>query len=182
MVAMTVLPRDHEWTVADLEALPEDGLRYELVDGTLLVSPAPTRLHQRCLSNLLWVLRQACPPEFEVLPAPTDFQPTMRRSLQPDVLVCRRDDPGVKALTEPLLLAVEIVSPSSRSVDLVLKRELYGQAGVASYWVVDPDVPSITVWDLDSGGFGEAIVVSGDAVLTVKLPFPMTVVPSALLA
>lgn len=182
MVTMTVLPRDHPWTVADLDTLPDDGLRYELVDGTLLVSPAPSRVHQRCLGNLLHLLHRECPNELEVLPAPMDYQPTLTRSLQPDVLVARRDDPGMKALTQPLVLAVEILSPSSRSVDLVLKRALYEQAGVASYWVVDPEVPSITAWVLRDGRFDEPRVAEGASELVADLPFRVRVVPSALLA
>lgn len=145
---MTVLPRDHPWTVADLELLPEDGLRYELVDGTLLVSAAPSKQHQRVLGNLHLLLRAACPPELEVFLAPTDYQPTSTRSLQPDLLVVARDDPGGGAVTTPLALAVEVLSPSSRSIDLVLKRELYEQAGVRCYWVVDPDELSLRAWVL----------------------------------
>jgi Uma2 family endonuclease len=148
---MTVLPRDHPWTVADLELLPDDGLRYELVDGTLLVSAAPSKMHQRVIGNLHLLLRAACPPELEVFLAPTDYQPTSTRSLQPDLLVVSRDDPGNKAVTTPLALAVEVLSPSSRSVDLVLKRELYEQAGVGCYWVVDAEEPSLRAWLLQDG-------------------------------
>ncbi len=177
---MTVLPRDHPWTVADLETLPDDGLRYELVDGMLVVSPAPSRLHQRVLMNLAVLLHAACPPELEVVPAPTDYQPTATRSLQPDVLVVSRDDPGMGAVTTPLALAVEILSPSSRSMDLVLKRELYAQAGVLAYWVVDPAVPSITVWEGPT--YGEPVVVAGTDLLTVAAPFAITLSPGALLS
>jgi Uma2 family endonuclease len=182
MVTMTVMPRDHPWTVADLDDTPDDGLRYELVDGTLLVSQPPHWLHQRCLGNVLHLLHQACPNELEVLPGPVAYEPTRTTSLQPDVLVSRRDAPGAKALTDPLDLAVEILSPSSRIVDLVLKRELYEQAGVASYWVVDPAVPSITAWVLTGGRFGEPRMVTGDSALVADLPFSVTVVPSALLS
>lgn len=94
MTVMTVLPRGHAWTVADLATLPDDGLRYELVDGTLLVSAAPSKLHQRALGNLYVLLRAACPAELEVFLAPTDYQPTSTRSFQPDLLVVSRDDPG----------------------------------------------------------------------------------------
>lgn len=178
---MTVLPRDHPWTVADLALLPDDGLRYELVDGTLLVSAAPSKLHQRCVGNLHVLLRGACPPGLEVFLAPTDYQPTETRSLQPDLLVVSRDDPGPAAVTTPLALAVEVLSPSSRSVDLLLKRELYRQAGVASYWVVDPLVPSVEVWQLVDGAYGEPLVVSGDGVLELAEPFPVSLRPSSLL-
>ena len=70
--------------------------------------------------------------------APTDYQPTNTRSFQPDLLVVSRTDPGDAAVTTPLALAVEVLAPSSRSMDLVLKRAVYEQAGVSTYWVVDP--------------------------------------------
>ena len=181
MTRMTVLPRDHAWTVADLDDLPDDGLRYELVDGTLLVSAAPSKLHQRALGNLHLLLAPVCPPHLEVFLAPTDYQPTSTRSFQPDLLVVRRDDPGQKAVTTPLLLAVEILSPSSRSVDQVLKRALYEQSGVAHFWVVDADEPSVTVWDLVDGSYDAGGVVRGAETLAVQEPFPVTVVPQDLL-
>jgi Uma2 family endonuclease len=181
MTHMPVRPRDRVWTIADLAELPDDGLRYELVDGTLLVSAAPSKVHQRVLGNLYAALRLACPVELEVFFAPTDYQPTSTRSLQPDLLVVRRDDPGQVAVTTPLVLAVEVLSPSSRSIDRVLKRALYEQSGVAHYWVVDTDQPSITAWTLGEGGYGESAVVSGGQVLSVEQPFPISVVPTRLL-
>lgn len=168
---MTVLPRDHEWTVADLELLPDDGLRYELVDGTLLVSAAPSKQHQRVLGNLYLILRAACPAELEVFLAPTDYQPTSRRSLQPDLLVVTRADTGTSAVTTPLALAVEVLSPSSRSIDLVLKRELYEQAGVQAYWVVDPQDLTLRAWVLEDGRLVEQPVdLSAPAVLPGPVP------------
>lgn len=167
---MTVLPRDHAWTVADLELLPDDGLRYELVDGTLLVSAAPSKQHQRVLGNLYLILRAACQPELEVFLAPTDYQPTATRSLQPDLLVVSRDDPSLKAVTTPLALAVEVLSPSSRSIDLVLKRELYEQARVQCYWVVDPDALTVRAWLLQDGHLVERPV---DITMPTILPGPV---------
>jgi Uma2 family endonuclease len=176
MTTMTVLPRDHPWTVADLADLPDDGLRYELVDGTLLVSPAPNKAHQRCVGRLHLLLHQACPAELEVFLAPTDYQPTSTRSLQPDLLVVARDDPGTGAVTTPLALAVEVLSPSSRSVDLVLKRELYEQAGVDAYWVVDPAAASLRAWVLHDGHYLEQDVrLDGRS----DLPAPFTVSATA---
>ena len=167
---MTVLPRDHAWTVADLELLPDDGLRYELVDGTLLVSAAPSKQHQRVIGNLYLLLRAACPPELEVFLAPTDYQPTATRSLQPDLLVVTRADTGPNAVTMPLALAVEVLSPSSRSIDLVLKRELYEQAGVQCYWVVDPDDLTLRAWLLEDGRLVEQPV---DLSAPTLLPGPV---------
>jgi Uma2 family endonuclease len=181
MTVMTVLRRDRPWTVADLADLPDDGLRYELVDGTLLVSAAPSKLHQRAVGNLHVLLRAACPPALEVFLAPTDYQPTSTRSLQPDLLVVTRDDPGDAAVTTPLALAVEVLSPSSRSIDVVLKRALYEQAGVEQYWIVDPHEPSLTVWRRGREGFEEPEVVSADAVLCLDSPVSVEVRPSELI-
>ena len=178
---MTVMPRDHEWTVDDLAGTPDDGLRYELVDGVLLVSAAPSNLHQIVLVELLSLLRAACPREARVLVAPTDYQPTRRRSLQPDVLVAWRRDVGETSITAPLLLAVEVLSPSTRSVDLLLKRGLYEESGVAAYWVVDPLVPSIQAWTLQDGAYVDAGYAEGPQQLHVNQPFGVTVTPQDLL-
>src|SRR5699024_4268096 len=108
MGAMTVMPRTgEEWTVDDLDRIPEGGLQYELLDGLLLVTPAPVRAHQRAVGNLHLLLRAACRPGFEVLLAPFDWRPDRRTSLQPDLLVVRDDDPGTKNVSKPLALAVE---------------------------------------------------------------------------
>jgi len=178
---MTVMPRDHEWTVDDLAHTPDDGLRYELVDGVLLVSAAPSNLHQIALGELYVLLRAACPPDARVMLAPTDFQPTRRRSLQPDLLVAWRRDVGTEPITAPLLLAVEVLSPSTRSVDLLLKHGLYAESGVAAYWVVDPLVPSVQAWTLVDGTYVDAGFAEGDQPLHLERPFAVTVVPEALL-
>jgi Uma2 family endonuclease len=179
MTAVTLLPRDHPWTVADLADLLDDRLRYELVDGTLLVSPAPSKLHQRCAARLHLLLAAACPPDLEVFLPRTAYQPTLTRSLQPELLVVCRDDPGDAAVTTPLALAVEVLSPSSRSVDRVLKRELYEQSGVQAYWV-DSNEPSITAWTLERGRYGEPVVVRAEEPLVAGRPFPVRVVPADL--
>lgn len=178
MSSVTVMPRDHAWTVADLANLPDDGLRYELVDGTLLVSAAPNKAHQRAIGRLHLLLAAACPPDLEVFLAPTDYQPTNTRSFQPDLLVVSRTDPGDAAVTTPLALAVEVLSPSSRSVDLVLKRAVYEQAGVATYWVVDPIDQNVTVWTLVEGVYAEPTVVRAPE--TLEQPFHVRVDPTAL--
>ena len=180
MADVTVLRRDGDWTVDDLALLPDDGLQYELADGVLLVSPAPRPVHQRASSRLYLALVTACPPELEVFYAPLDFQPTRRRSLQPDLLVVRREDVGETAIERPLLLAVEVLSPATRSKDLILKRGLYAESGVASYWVVDLDVPSITAWTLRGGRYDDEVVAIGDAPFVAAAPYDVRLVPSSL--
>jgi Uma2 family endonuclease len=175
-----VMPRERDWTVDDLDALPDDGLQYELLDGLLLVTPAPIVVHQRALTRLLVQLVGMCPPELEVFPAPLDWRPDRRTSLQPDVLVARKDELGIKNLTGPLVLAVEVLSPSTRRKDLVLKRSKYEDAGVESYWVVDPEVPSITAWDLVDGRYVDAGAASGEQPLHLQRPFPVDLTPADL--
>jgi len=181
--AMLSAPAGVEWTHEDLDALPEThALRYELVDGQLLVSSAPSIEHQRASRGLFLLLHAACPPELEVLFSPVDFRPTSRRSLQPDLLVFHRSHLTSKGLTSGLVLAVEILSPSTRSVDLILKRALFEEAGVDSYWVVDPLEPSITVWELRAGSYVEAGCAVAGQQLELIAPYAVTIVPAALTA
>ena len=181
MTSVTVMPRDGDWTVADLADIPDDGLQYELADGVLLVSPAPLFRHQVVAGEVYVLLRAACPADLQVLFAPVDFQPTERRSLQPDVLVLRRTDAGETRIVAPLLLAVEVLSPSTRSKDLLLKRGLYEDSGVTSYWVIDPEEPSVLVLELEGGRYVEAGRAVADQVLHVALPFPVELQPALLL-
>jgi len=150
MTAMSVMPRQSdEWTVDDL--LPDDGLQYELLDGLLLVSPAPTRRHQRAAARLFAMLQQSCPPDMEVLFAPLDWRPDTSTSLQPDVLVLGNRNLESTA-ADSMILAVEVLSPSTRRKDTILKRSKYEDEGVASYWIVDPKAPSITAWNMLTAG------------------------------
>jgi Uma2 family endonuclease len=184
MVLMPVMPRESkDWTVADLEHVPDDGLQYELLDGILLVSPSPVPQHQWVVSRLFLRLESARPPGLEIYLAPIDWQPDDRTSLQPDLLVVDAADVrGTEPITAPLLLAVEVLSPSTRRKDLVSKRSKYQDAGVASYWMVDPDPqkPNIVVCELRAGRYVETGTASGDDEISLDLPFRVTLQPSAL--
>jgi Uma2 family endonuclease len=177
---MEELPRDHDWTVDDLALLPDDGLQYELVDGVLLVSPSPRPVHQRAVLEIAVLLRAACPPDLETFVAPLDFQPTRRRSLQPDVCVVRKEDIEETNIVRPPLLVVEVLSPSTRSKDLVLKRAIYAESGVPSYWVFDPGVPSLTVNELRGGGYHEVAKAVGDECYEISSPLTLVVMPTAI--
>ena len=170
------------FTFEDLDAFPDDGLRYELLDGMLLVTPAPAPVHQRAAFRVARSLDQVCPADLEVFIAPLDFRPTERRSLQPDVLVSRREDVGTKVIERPPLLVVEVLSPSTRSSDWMLKTQLYAEAGVPSYWLVDPDEPSLTVLELSGAAYVEKAVVLGNEVYDVAAPFGVRVVPAELVS
>lgn len=186
MTTMTVMPRGtDEWTVHDLDGLPEDGLQYELLDGILLVTPAPVPLHQRALGNLHLLLRAACPPELEVFLAPIDWQPDLRTSLQPDLLVVRRELVGVKNITRPLELAVEILSPSTHRKDTMLKASRYAEAGIGSFWVVDPGTvgdagPTVTVHSLRDRSYVPTAHAARAETITTERPFTVTITPDEL--
>lgn len=181
MGAVTTLPRGRSLTVADLETMPDDGHRYELIDGTLLVTPAPSVRHQRASTRLLVLLDSACPPELEVFSAPLDVVLGPSTGVQPDLLVARRADLTEKNLPAAPLLAVEILSPSTRLVDLNLKRAAYERAGVANYWVIDPMDPRLLAWELRDGAYVEVADVTADESWTAQAPYTVTVVPSSLL-
>ena len=169
---------DGGWTADDLADFPDDGLRYELVDGVLLVSAAPSEEHQIAQLELLHLLRLVIPAELRVLAAPFDVRFGPRRQLQPDIVVLPKD----RTLTvRTPLLVVEVLSPSTRATDSTLKRLVFEQGGVAAYWLVDPLAPSVTVLELRDGGYVEVAVVRGDERYRATRPFPVELVPSQLL-
>lgn len=169
-------------TARDLEGMPDDGRRYELIDGALLVTPAPGARHQKITYRLYGVLEAACPPEFDVLGAPFAVHHGDRIELQPDVLVGRAGDFTEKDLPAAPVLAVEVLSPSTAIYDLNLKKAVYERLGTGSYWVIDPADPALTVFELDEDGhYHQAAKAAGDEVLEVELPFPVRIVPRELL-
>lgn len=181
MASMTTLPRGRAFTAADLEAMPDDGNRYELIDGALIVTPAPLPRHQIVAANLFTVLRTVCPPALRVLFAPLDVKLSESTVLQPDLLVAAKESFGEKNLPGTPLLAVEILSPSTRHIDLGLKRSRYEAAGCPSYWVVEPETPSITAWQLEEGEYTVAGSATGEELCLLDQPFRVQVVPARLL-
>jgi Uma2 family endonuclease len=177
-----------EFTVEDLERMPDDGRRYELLDGVLLVSPAPGVWHQEVAGTLYRLLYQACPPALHVVIAPFEWRRGRGTALQPDVLVARRDDLlAVQSggfLGQPPVLAVEVLSPSSRRIDRLSKLSAYEEAGVDSYWLVDPGphAPSLHALDLLDGRYVEVGCPSGEQAWQAQRPFAVTVVPADLVA
>ena len=170
------------FTVHDLEGMPDDGRRYELIDGELLVSPAPGLRHQTVALRLYRLLDDACPDDLYVLAAPFAVRTDISNEVQPDVLVARFDELTDKNLPAAPLLAVEILSPTGRLIDLSLKRAAYERMGTPSYWVLDPDVPDLLVLELDAHGqYQDVAQVVGDDVFEAHRPFPVRVVPSELL-
>lgn len=120
-------------------------------------------------------------PEYRVLVAPFDVRLSRFTVVEPDVLVARKSDLTDARLEGAPVLAVEVLSPGTRRIDLGTKRLTYEAAGVPAYWLVDPDGPSLTVLHLQEGRYVEQTVVSGDQPYEAEFPFPVTVVPARLI-
>ncbi len=154
------------WTLADLESLPEDGNRYELVDGCLLVTPGPTQRHQRSANALRRVLEPHLPPGWE---ASTEFTLPFAIDTQriPDLAVYRwpplepRADDRSPVGPADVGLILEVVSPSTRRTDRFAKPGEYADAGIAVYWRLEtePDLVLHT-FVLDGSTYRAAAVIT----------------------
>ena len=139
-----------DWTVDEVRALPDDGNRYEVIDGELFVTPAPSWPHQRAAFHLARLLApHAEQLALECLIAPAEVAFSQRRSVEPDVFVV----PLVHARpatcfedVQRLVLAVEVISPSTARADRYRKRHLYQSEDVPEYWIVDPDARFVERW------------------------------------
>lgn len=180
MEDVQTLPRSRALTREDLDTMPDDGHRYELIDGALVVTPAPSWRHQRVVLALAVHLRAGCPEDLEVFVAPVDVALAVDTVMQPDVLVARRADLGERDLPAAPVLAVEVLSPSTRRIDHTLKRSRFEVSGCPSYWVVDPQTPSLTAWELGASDYAERAHVIGDDEFEAALPFPVTIRPTEL--
>lgn len=180
MTGVTTLPYGRALTRDDLDAMPDDGHRYELLDGALIVTPAPSTGHQSVVAQLHLVLHAAVPDDLKVLFAPLDVVLAVDTVLQPDLLVAPRDAFTARDLPTAPVLAVEVLSPSTRRIDLLVKRDRYRSAGCAAYWVVDPDEPSVLAWELSGDDYVEAGRASGSEVLELDRPFSVRVCPAEL--
>jgi Uma2 family endonuclease len=169
-------------TYEDYRLLPEDGKRYELMEGELfIVSPAPSTRHQSVVANLLFALVGALqkPGLARILPAPTDLVLSPTNVVQPDLIIVGTANGSIitpRAVEGSPDIVVEILSPSSLDRDQYIKRRLYQQFRVPEYWVVDPESGSIVVYRLDQGTYG--IRARYDRASTLECPeFPALRIP-----
>jgi len=142
-----------EWTVEMLDALPDDGQLYELVDGIVHVTPAPALNHQLVAGHLHYLLKQYLSGSAVGRPliSPSDVRrgDRTRNRVQPDVFVVRRVDgelPRYPFAMADLLLAVEVSSPNDPLYDYHTKRTLYMANGVPEYWVINPEARNLSRW------------------------------------
>ena len=187
---MSVVSIDQAWpaagqpfTIAELDRMPQDGRRYELAAGVLVLSPRPSTIHQVAAYRIGAALGASCPAGWQVVPEPAVVL-SLQTEFDPDVVVARLADLGGTKITRAPLLVVEIRSPSTALFDLNAKKLAYQEFGVESYWVVVPDLgkPELIAFELRDGQYNQAAHVSGDEVYAAERPFPVEVVPSRLVA
>lgn len=141
---------ESEWTAERWRALPDDGKRYEVLDGELYVSPSPTSRHNEVMEALYDRMRPWAKSAglARVRFSPADIEFTPKRVLQPDLYAIpwRQRPPKDWTESRDLLLAVEVLSPDSGRADRHKKRHIYQSQGVAEYWIVDPDARLVERW------------------------------------
>jgi Uma2 family endonuclease len=170
-----------DFTSDTLAELPDDGHRHELIDGALLVTPSPLLQHQRISSAVWRVLDDHCPTDHVAVQAPFDVRLNDETTVQPDVLVARAADLTPRFLQGPPVLAVEVLSRTTRLFDLGTKKDIYAESGCPSYWVIDPEPSRLIAWDLRDGEYVQVTDVTGAESWTAESPFAVTITPSDLL-
>lgn len=161
-------------TYEDYLLFPEDGLRHEILDGEHYVTNAPSRWHQKAVSNLIYffvdLLRRE--PLGEVYAAPFEVLFSIHNVAQPDLLFVSREreriltDRNIQGAPD---LVVEVLSPSTRQADETVKREIYERFGVREYWIVDPQLQTVRAFRRGKRGFASPEDFSADDVLTSPL-------------
>lgn len=180
---MATHPARRGWSYAEFARLPDDGNRYEVIDGELCVTPAPNPIHTRIAFKLASLLEAfvALHRLGWVTPAPVDVLLGDDDYVQPDVVFVRRErgvDITERGIEVPPDLVVEVLSPSTAFRDRGVKRERYAAFGVPEYWIIDPVAHRAEVYRLAEESDVPAIVaterfewqpVPGGPVMTVVL-------------
>jgi Uma2 family endonuclease len=172
-------------TYKDYAALPDDGRRYQILDGELCVTPAPNRLHQKVSANLCAALHAHVRQHAlgEVYAAPTDVILADTTIVQPDVLFIANDRFGVRSdrgIEGAPTLAVEILSPSTAETDRHRKLRLYARFGIPWYWIVDPDARVVEVYRLEGARYALASRHAGGDTFAAEPFAGLTLTPDAL--
>lgn len=173
-MAKSAKPR--RWTYEDFLRLPDDGNRYEIVEGELLVTPTPLKSHQKAVGTLYYLLRLhlEANPIGECFIAPFDVILSDDTVVEPDLLFMSLQrlelatERGVIAAPD---LVVEVLSDSTRRRDLGVKRRAYARYFVREYWIVDPDSGRLAVCVLERGELRKRIeATSGEVASPLVLP------------
>jgi Uma2 family endonuclease len=172
-------------TYKDYEALPTDGRRYEIHEGELSVTPAPSPQHQRVSRNLFRILDAHVKATGlgEVLYAPLDVILSDTSIVQPDLVYLERTRLGAvsdRGVEGPPTLVVEIISPSTTVIDRSTKHQLYARHGVPFFWLVDPEARMVEAFVLGSEGYTLAVRASGPGPVSLPPFSDLALVPASL--
>jgi Uma2 family endonuclease len=140
-------------TAEDYRMLPEEGGRYELIQGELHMAPAPSRYHQKISGNLEFLLRKhlEMDPAGELYHAPLDVYLSKHDVLQPDLVFvanARRSVLVPEGIRGAPTLVVEILSPSTATLDQSVKKQIYAKTGIEELWLVHPEPKSVSIFRL----------------------------------
>jgi Uma2 family endonuclease len=150
--------RGVQFLATDIWDTPDDGKRYEVIDGELYVAPPPVWKHQNGLANLLFILTAFIRAHDlgKIVPAPVGVVLDEHNGIQPDIIYIRRErlsiisERGVEGAPD---LVVEVLSPSTRSRDKGVKMRRYAAAGIPHYWQLDPRTDSLEAYRLGEQGY-----------------------------
>lgn len=170
------------WAIEDLQRLPDDGFRYEIIDGNLLVSPPPAKPHLRATTRLRNLLHAQAPAGLFVCEN-AGVSLSRRRSYRiPDisvVLMSSIEGDGSEFDPTEVVVAIEVLSPDNAGDDLIMKRYQYGKAGIPHYWVVNQRQRTLTVLRHDGvEGYAEVVTLGPGEAWHTEDPFPLTLDPA----
>lgn len=177
---MSTVAGDTGFAAELLVLLEEHDIRYEIIDGSLIVNPPPTFDHEDFLMELAVHLRLRSPDDLAVLGSGFRYFYDGRRGdasnhTMADITVVRRADVEQQGTIDPPLLVVEVQSPSTQKRDLTQKREIYERSGVQTYLLLHPERRTMTVLELRDGQYVEAHHAEPPAVVRLDRPFPVEI-------
>jgi len=181
-------PAQGQWTYDDYLRLPDDGRRYEIIEGVLYVTNAPSFDHQFAVAELLGELRNFVKEHNlgVVLTAPFEVHLSeTARPVQPDIIFIKADKQptaGTQVFAGVPDLIVEVLSPSSIRTDRHVKFDAYEQAGVSEYWLVNPKTRSVEIHTLSGGEYALLGEFTADETLESKLLAGISIVTGSLFA
>lgn len=175
-------PMQGQWTYEAYATIPDDGRRYEIIEGTLHMAPAPGTNHQSVHGWFIHylIVHTQIPGLGRVFSAPCDVLLAHHTVVQPDVLVVldkNRERITPQGIDGPPDLGVEIASPGTATFDRDRKLHTYERSGVPEYWIADPGTRTIEVFVAENGVYRSRGVFQGGAVLPSRVVpgLPVTV-------
>jgi Uma2 family endonuclease len=161
-------------TYEDYETFPDDGNRYEIIDGEVFVSPPPITAHQWASAELTWLLGSHIRQHGlgRLFYAPFAMMLSPHDVFEPDIVFISEDrmrlvdDKGMRGAPD---LCIEIASPSTRTYDRTVKFERYAQFGVDEYWIVDPEGRTMEVFSLENHSYTLLMIARGDEVIVSRV-------------